>query len=281
MTNRSTILRMSTGLATIALSLSGVLLSAAPASAAPTPNIVITSPINGSTLDSSSFVITGTAPIGAILSFFEPESGDSPALTTVADADGAFSFASSLARANGYLPEQLTVFGTTSDGTALDPASISVQQAPLFAAPVITSPPTGSALTGSTVVVSGTALPGMMLVVSAYDPVRYLTDSAYTRVSGWVTVDALGNWSAPIALLPGDYILGAALVEGTPGNGTVVSEFAANVLITLAAAAPAPAAPAELAATGGSAAPAGALGLGLLVAGLAFGTLRRMVVAAA
>jgi len=252
---------------------------AAPAFAAPTPNIVITSPTDGSTLDSTSLVVTGTAPVGATVRFYDPNSGDAPALSTIVDQDGVFVFEITVHRTTGYQVE-IRVFGETADGIELAPAEIVVTAMPYLPAPVIASPASGSTLTGPTVTFSGTAVPGEMVSVSAYDPIRYRDNLEYSRVSPASLVDPQGNWTATIELLPGEYIGFALLGEEDETGSWVTSEFSAEVTFNLAAAGaalPVTRPAAELAATGSESTLVGPAGLALLVLGATLVARRRRV----
>jgi hypothetical protein len=212
--------------------------------------IVITSPSSGTTLASSSLVVQGTAPVGSVLSYWDPESsGDGAPATLTVDTSGAFELTFLIPYANDVVLD-FEIEGVTSTGLPLTPATLSFSPARLLAAPTIASPASGSSISGSSVTFRGTGIPGRSVVVSAYVPnlpLPQFTD--YSRVSPTVVVDARGNWSATIALLPASYTAFASLVEESGGAGFVISEFSPQITFSLAAAA-APTAPAELAATG-------------------------------
>ena len=239
--------------------------------------IVITSPAQNSTLTSSALVVEGTAPAGSLISYQDPQGGEAPMTFTV-DASGTFELPF-LVPYSDFGPLQVPFTGTTSDGLPLTPATLTINPAPLLDAPVITSPATGAALSGSSVTFTGTGIPGRLVAVSAYSPGVALPDFAnYARVSPNVVVDAQGNWSATITLLPASYRAFASHIEVTaPDSGFVISDFSPEISFSLAAAV----VPAQLAATGfdaGAALPAALL---LLLGGGALVLSRRRLASAA
>ena len=235
--------------------------------------IVITSPANGITLDSSSLTVTGTAPAGSVITYYYPlGSGDGPAPTITVGATGTFELDFRVAYEN-FGPYDIVFQGVTAGGLPLTPATFTFSPARLLAAPVVTTPTAGASLRGSSVTFTGTGIAGRSVVVSAYVPDLPLGEfERYSRVSPEAVVDAQGRWSTTIALLPATYTVFASHVEvNADGSSFVISQFSPEFRITLAAAT----APAELANTGfssGAALPAGVL---LLLGGSALVLARR------
>ena len=119
--------------------------------------------------------------------------------------------------------------------------------------PVITSPTEGQVVTGGTVTISGTGPVGTGIVLTVADPSFldgtvtetpaegrfYLTDPTDP-----ILVDAQGNWTVTVSLLPGEYVTQAIAAElnadGSVDEAGAVSDFSNTVAFSLVAAAVAP-----------------------------------------
>jgi hypothetical protein len=152
--------------------------------------------------------------------------------------------------------------------------------------PVITSPTEGQVVTGGTVTISGTGPVGTGIVLTVADS-SFLDGTAtetpaegrfyLTDLADPILVDAQGNWTVTVSLLPGEYATQAVAAElnadGSVNEAGAVSDFSNTVTFSLVAAAAAPpvvtpaapaARPAGLAYTG-SEASQGVVGAALLL----------------
>ncbi|GAB3607383.1 hypothetical protein GCM10027413_27920 [Conyzicola nivalis] len=244
-------------------------------------SIVITSPANGTTLDSSLLTVTGTAPVGSVISYFFPlGSGDGPPSTLTVGSTGTFALEFVVPYENGN-PYDFVFEGVTAGGLPLAPATLTFSPARFLAAPTIITPAPGASLVGSSVTFTGTGVPGRSVIVSAYVPGLPLGEfERYSRVSPEAVIDAQGRWTTSIALLPATYTVFASLVEVEGDGGFVISDPSPEFRFTLAAGtAPTGTAPAELANTGFDAGIVLPAGVVLLLGGCALVLTRRRLAA--
>ncbi len=119
--------------------------------------------------------------------------------------------------------------------------------------PVITSPTEGQVVTGGTVTISGTGPVGTGIVLTVADS-AFLDGTAtetpaagrfyITDLADPILVDAQGNWTVTVSLLPGAYATQAIAAElnadGSVNEAGAVSDFSNTVTFSLVAAAVAP-----------------------------------------
>ncbi|MDR2930800.1 MAG: Ig-like domain-containing protein, partial [Propionibacteriaceae bacterium] len=147
--------------------------------AAPTP-VVITTPINGTTIGQPTPTISGTGHPGDTVTISD---GGQPVCTATVQADGTWTCQVSTPLADG--PHVLVATQTTPAGTPegpTDSAQVTVDTTAL--PPVITAPANGSSTKNTTPVITGVGEPGAKVQLSIDDgtPVEVL-------------VDPNGNWS--------------------------------------------------------------------------------------
>ena len=206
--------------------------------------IVVSSPEEGELVASRQVSIMGTAPAGATI--------------TVTDADGVVRGTAELGEETefsipvDYADDVAIIQTVTVGGVVVDRVLTEVVRSfllPVVAelpAPVITSPMNGEVLRGDSVIFTGTGVPGENILLAAVpsDALEAAEDGqsapaapAPADPTSPIVVDADGNWTVTLALIPGVYTAAATHVSlDESGNLlTALSPASVPVEFTLAA----------------------------------------------
>jgi hypothetical protein len=196
--------------AVLTLAFGGALLSTTAAKAVE-GDLVVSSPVAGSTTDDRSVDVTGTATPGAAIEVFADASATTPLGTAVADATtGAFT-AALTPYADDAAPEQ-SVFVVETVATEADETDTVDFFLPNL---TVTTPAPGDELTSTTVDVSGTGIPGANV---------NLTPSVGDAVVGQILVGTDRTWTGQVTF-SADVSTGTITVDqvlGASGRGQVV-----------------------------------------------------------
>lgn len=175
------------------------------------------------------------------------------ALNYYADSD-AGAYADTVVFADDVLADDytITLTGVRSGIVQAVDVTVADEVVLLTPTPVITSPTEGQVVTGGTVTISGTGPAGAGIVLTVADP-SFLDGTAtepaegrfyLTDLADPILVDAEGNWTVTVSLLPGEYVTQAIAAElnadGSVDEAGAVSDFSNTVAFSLVAAAVAP-----------------------------------------
>ena len=172
---------------------------------------VVTSPVSGAAVPGNTFTVTGTSAPGALIVISDLFTGEVG--RDVADADGAWSVQAT--NADGI--HIFFAISTTADSRPLhsDPFLVYVSLGDGHAPgelqiPTIASPGTGALITdGSGVVISGTAAPNTVVMVTGLD----------IAPIGTTIADSSGAWSMTVDLADGFHTLTATSFRGSQESG--------------------------------------------------------------
>jgi hypothetical protein len=207
--------------AALTLALGGALLSTTTAQAVQ-GDLVVSTPAAGTTTDSRSVTVTGTATPGASIEVFSDATESTSLGTAAADAtSGAFT-APLTPYAADATPEQ-SVFVVESVTDEADETAAVAFFLPDLA---VTSPEAGATTASRTVEVTGTGIPTATIT---------LTPSAGTAVVGQITVGADRTWVGSVTF-PADVAPEQTITVdqalGTSGRGQVVQPVVLPAVVT-------------------------------------------------
>ncbi|TWX34954.1 hypothetical protein ES689_14005 [Frigoribacterium sp. ACAM 257] len=169
--------------------------------------------------------------------------------------DNVGAYADTIVFADGVLADDYTITLTGVRSGIVQAVAVTVvdEDILLTPTPVITSPTEGQVVTGGTVTISGTGPVGTGIVLTVADPSFLdgtITESPaegrfyLTDLADPILVDADGNWTVSVELLPGEYVTQAIAAElnadGSVNETGGVSDFSNAVAFSLVAAAVVP-----------------------------------------